>query len=89
MTGMLIVLLSLLAIPILRMSRADKDLVESIRYLIKTGEESLKAGDRERAELNFKRTKWKFIQMESSGKKKMILKEIQKYHGKIKDFSEF
>lgn len=87
--GSLLLLSLLLLIPILKISREDKDLIEQIRALIKSGKEALEKTDRATAENNFRQIKWLYIQIESKKMKRMILKEIQNYHRKIKLFSEF
>ena len=88
-TGVLIVLSLLLIIPIFKILREDYILVSNIRELIKSGEESLKFGNREKAENNFRKIKWNYIQIGSRRIRKKILREIGVYHRGIRDFSEF
>ncbi len=83
---LLALLAALLLVPILKIARADDDIIEEIRTLIKSGLEALKRKDRKTAENNLRKIKWLYIQIESAGKKRKILKEIQAYHRKIKAF---
>jgi hypothetical protein len=85
----LIVISLLVLIPILKFFFEDYVIVNNIHALIKSGEAALKAGNREKAESEFRKMKWKYIQIEGKGKKAVILKVINKYHGKIKKFTGF
>lgn len=88
-SGILLFITLVLLIPLSSMARSDANLVEGIRKLIKSGETALGEEDRNTAENNFRRIKWLYVQIESAAKKKLILKEMQRYHKKIKAFSEF
>ena len=88
-SGLLALLVLVLLIPLSKMARSDSNLIYDIRNLIKSGEAALEEEDRKKAENNFKEMKWIYIQMENAANKKLILKEMQKYHKKIKAFSEF
>ncbi len=88
-SSLLILMILVLLVPMFKMSRADSDLMEEIRKLIKSGETALKEKDRKKAETDFRKMKWLYIQMDKTSKKKIILKEMQNYHKKIKTFSEF
>jgi hypothetical protein len=85
---MLWILAAILLLPILKISRDDDELLEYIRALIKSGEEALNIKDRKKAANNFREIKWLYVQIESKRKKRVIFKEIQKYHRKISSFYE-
>ena len=85
----LIVLSLLMLIPILKFFFEDYMIIRDVHALVKSGEAALKAGNREKAESDFRKMKWKYIQIEGNAKKKVILKEIYKYHSKIKKFTGF
>jgi hypothetical protein len=87
--GILILLALLLLIPLLKLAREDDDIIAEIRAMIASGTGALRAKDRQKAENNFRKIKWLYIQLESVRKKKMIMKEILKYHRTIKEFTEF
>ena len=76
-------------IPLLKLGVREDALLETLERLIKEGEAALKVKDREKAERNFRRMKWLYVQMEGKGIKGKAFHKIKKYHKKIKGFSEF
>lgn len=84
----LAILMLLLLAPILKFSLEDRDTIANIRALISSGDEALKSGDRKYALNNFRKIKFLYIQIGSHLKKKMILKEIRKYHRELKGLGE-
>ena len=87
--GILIILALLLLMPISKMHHEDIDVMRNMRELAVSGEKALKAKNRKKAENNYRKMKWLYIQIEGRQHKRKMLGEMQAYHRKIKRISEF